>query len=92
MSRSPVIVLVVLALALGAASGALGQGGGSDPPAVQHAQLVGRAQLDALTFRADTESSGAGADDKNGVDFPVDDQPLQGFSGLIRNPDGTSWP
>ena len=58
---------------------------------LQHAELVGRAVLPALTFRADSEPSGGriGTAPINGVTPPFDDQPVQGFSGILRNRDGS---
>lgn len=63
-----------------------GPGGG-----LQHAELVGRAVLPALTFRPGTEPSGSliGTAPINGVTPPFEDQPVQGFSGVLRNDDGT---
>lgn len=58
---------------------------------LQHAELVGRAVLPALTFRPGTEPSGAqiGTAPINGVTPPFDDQPVQGFSGILREEGGT---
>ncbi|HEV7963128.1 MAG TPA: esterase-like activity of phytase family protein [Actinoplanes sp.] len=53
--------------------------------------LTGFASLPALTFVPGSEPSGAalGTAPVNGVSAPWDDQPVQGFSGVVRNGDGT---
>ena len=53
--------------------------------------LTGWASLPALTFVPGSEPSGAalGTTPVNGVAAPWDDQPVQGFSGVLRNNDGT---
>ena len=53
--------------------------------------LTGFASLPALTFVPGSEPSGAalGTAPVNGVAAPWDDQPVQGFSGVLRNGDGT---
>jgi len=58
---------------------------------LQHTELMGRAVLPALSFRPGTEPSGSqiGTDPVNGVTPPFEDQPIQGFSGVLRNGDGT---
>jgi hypothetical protein len=89
MPRSPWIVIMVLALALGATSAALANGGDADAPVGQHAQLVGRAVLPALTLRDGTEASGAAVASANGVTMPVPGQPVQGFSDVHALGDGT---
>ncbi len=61
---------------------------GHDRSAVQHAELTGRAVLPALTF-GEQEPSGAAITAANGVTPPFDAQPVQGFSGLLRQRDGT---
>jgi hypothetical protein len=64
-------------------------------PAAAHASstpvLTGFAALPALTFVPGSEPSGAalGTAPVNGVAAPWDDQPVQGFSGVLRNGDGT---
>jgi hypothetical protein len=53
--------------------------------------LTGFASLPALTFVPGSEPSGAalGTTPVNGVTAPWPDQPVQGFSGVLRNGDGT---
>jgi hypothetical protein len=55
------------------------------------ARLMEFAQLPALSFVPGSESSGAalGTTPVNGVTPPFDDQPIQGFSGVVRYSDGT---
>ncbi len=64
---------------------AKGEGG------LQHAELVGRAVLPAQTFRPGSEPSGTQIrpGTYNGVTPPFAVQPVQGFSGVLRNQDGT---
>src|SRR5690349_17294923 len=53
--------------------------------------LTAFAKLPALTFLADSEPSGAalGAAPINGVTVPFSHQPIQGFSGIVPNGDGS---
>jgi hypothetical protein len=53
--------------------------------------LTGFAALPALTFVPGSEPSGAalGTTPVNGIAAPWDDQPVQGFSGVLPNGDGT---
>jgi hypothetical protein len=55
------------------------------------ATLTGFASLPALTFVPASEPSGSllGTAPVNGVAAPWPDQPVQGFSGIVRNGDGT---
>src|SRR5687768_16579104 len=55
------------------------------------ARLERFAQLPARSFVPGSEPSGAalGTAPINGVPVPFDDQPVQGFSGVLRNSDGT---
>jgi hypothetical protein len=55
---------------------------------LQQAELVGRAVLPALTF-GEQIPSGAEVDPANGVVPPFGAQPVQGFSGVLR--DGDQW-
>ncbi|MDT4994925.1 MAG: hypothetical protein QOH97_4817 [Actinoplanes sp.] len=59
--------------------------------AVRVPTLTGFASLPALTFVPGSEPSGAalGTAPVNGVAAPWDDQPIQGFSGVLANRDGT---
>ena len=76
--------VTVLALALAAPSasahGTFGQ-----------ATLTGWAALPAATFVSASDPSGAllGGTPSNGITPPFDDQPIQGFSGIVKNSDGT---
>ncbi len=54
---------------------------------LQQAELVGRAALPALTF-GEPIPSGAAATAANGVTPPFPAQPVQGFSGILRDGDG----
>jgi len=53
--------------------------------------LLRFAALPAVTFVPASEPSGAalGTDPINGIPVPFADQPVQGFSGVVGNPDGT---
>ncbi|GAA2497367.1 glycerophosphoryl diester phosphodiesterase [Winogradskya humida] len=53
--------------------------------------LTGFASLPALTFVPGSDPSGAalGTTPVNGIAAPWDDQPVQGFSGVLPNTDGT---
>ncbi|UWP82257.1 esterase-like activity of phytase family protein [Dactylosporangium fulvum] len=55
------------------------------------ATLTGWAALPAATFVPASEPSGSllGGTPSNGITPPFDDQPVQGFSGIVRNGDGT---
>ena len=55
------------------------------------ATLTGWAALPAATFVSASDPSGAllGGTPSNGITPPFDDQPVQGFSGIVRNGDGT---
>jgi hypothetical protein len=63
----------------------------ADAPAPARPALTGWAQLPARTFLPDSEPSGRelGTTPINGVAVPFDDQPVQGFSGMVPNGDGT---
>ncbi|MCP2248324.1 hypothetical protein LX86_007102 [Lentzea aerocolonigenes] len=60
-------------------------------PAPRQATLTNFAFLPAETYLPGSEPSGAalGTSPINGVTPPFADQPIQGFSGLVRNSDGT---
>src|SRR5918999_5866223 len=55
------------------------------------ASLTGFAALPATTFVPASEPSGSllGTAPINGITPPFADQPVQGFSGVLRNPDGS---
>lgn len=95
MTRLPQLALtgltvLTLAVALptgGSAAPAEAERTGDFGPAV----LTGFAKLPALTFVPASDPSGAllGAAPVNGVTPPFADQPVQGFSGIARNRDGS---
>ena len=64
---------------------------GAPASAQQRPVLTGFASLPALTFVPGSEPSGAalGTAPVNGITAPWDDQPVQGFSGVLPNRDGT---
>ena len=66
-----------------------GQGGPAKP--FRQATLTNFAALPAMTFVPASEPSGSllGTAPVNGVTAPFADQPVQGFSGVQRNADGT---
>jgi hypothetical protein len=76
-----------LALAAPSASAHDNSGHGSFGPAT----LTGWASLPAATFVSASDPSGTllGGTPSNGVTPPFDDQPIQGFSGIVKNGDGT---
>jgi hypothetical protein len=78
---------LVLALSVPTTAAATGAHGG----AVKVPTLTGFASLPALTFVPGSEPSGAalGTAPVNGIAAPFADQPVQGFSGVLRNRDGT---
>ena len=81
---------VVAALGTVAAAPAIATGPAPGVPSgsgLQQAELVGHAVLPALTFGEEIPS-GALATSANGVTAPFPAQPVQGFSGLLRDGDG----
>ncbi|MGM1062332.1 esterase-like activity of phytase family protein [Saccharothrix sp. Mg75] len=88
MRRPLVLGLSALALVAVAVPGAASP---TDRHAFGRATLSGFASLPALTFVPGSEPSGAalGTAPVNGVVPPFADQPVQGFSGVLRNADGT---
>ncbi|SFR20684.1 Uncharacterized conserved protein [Lentzea waywayandensis] len=79
------LTVTALATPISAAPATTGQ----KPP--RQAALTNFASLPAVTFLPGSEPSGAalGTTPINGVTPPFADQPIQGFSGLVRNSDGT---
>lgn len=77
------VCVLVMGLAAGPTS--------AHPRDVRVPTLTGFASLPALTFVPGSEPSGAalGTAPVNGIAAPFDDQPVQGFSGVLRNGDGT---
>ncbi|WP_369070302.1 esterase-like activity of phytase family protein [Kineococcus terrestris] len=75
-------------LATGATASARTDRPGDDLPA-QSARLLERHVLPADTF-GEPVPSGAAVEGANGVEVPFDAQPVQGFSGLLLQEDG-SW-
>ncbi|MCC8246386.1 esterase-like activity of phytase family protein [Saccharothrix luteola] len=88
MRRPLVIGLSALVLASVAVPGSAAPTGRHD---FGRATLTGFAALPAVTFVPGSEPSGAalGTTPVNGVVPPFADQPVQGFSGVLRNADGT---
>jgi hypothetical protein len=89
MRRSLAVGLSLLATALVAAPSAAAP---ADSGArFGRATLTQFAALPAETFLPASEPSGAalGTTPINGIPVPFADQPIQGFSGLVRNSDGT---
>jgi hypothetical protein len=89
MSRAPFVGALALALGLGAASGAIAGAGDDEPHTVQQVELAGRSVLPAVTYRPGSEPSGFFVSSANGVTSPFPGQPVQGFSAVHRNADGT---
>ncbi|WP_327007893.1 esterase-like activity of phytase family protein [Dactylosporangium sp. NBC_01737] len=77
----------VLTLALAAPSAAAHNGHDT----FGRATLTGFAALPAATFVSASDPSGSllGGTPSNGITPPFADQPIQGFSGIVRNGDGT---
>jgi hypothetical protein len=77
----------VLTLALAAPSAAAHDGHDN----FGRATLTGFAALPAATFVSASDPSGSllGGTPSNGITPPFADQPIQGFSGIVRNGDGT---
>jgi hypothetical protein len=84
-------VLAGAAMVAALAVGVAGPASAHDNDEFGPATLTGFASLPALTFVPASEPSGAQLDTApvNGVAAPWDDQPVQGFSGIVRNGDGT---
>jgi len=83
-------LVALIAGAGGVATGAYASSGGDDPPPpVQHSELVGRSVLPAETYRPDSARSGHFTGTTTPVAAPFPGQPVQGFSGVHRNSDGT---
>ena len=63
---------------------------GDDPPTgVQHSELVGRSVLPAATYRPGSAPSGHFTGTTAPIAAPFPGQPVQGFSGVHRNADGS---
>ena len=82
---------MVLACGVGAVTGAYAAGAADDnpPSAVQHSQLVGRSVLPAETYRPESAPSGAFTGITSPIAAPFPGQPVQGFSAVHRNDDGS---
>ncbi len=91
MRRSLVGVAVATAMAAGVASGASAWADRGDrpPPAVQHTELVGLSVLPAETYRGGSAPSGFFTGTTAPVAAPFPGQPVQGFSAVHRNADGS---
>ena len=87
MRRPLVVGLALLATVAGVVPGAAATG----PKDFGRATLTKFASLPAETFVPGSEPSGAalGGTPSNGIVPPFADQPVQGFSGVVRNGDGT---
>jgi hypothetical protein len=79
----------VLSLALAAPSASAHDNTGHG--SFGQATLTGWASLPAATFVSASDPSGTllGGAPSNGITPPFDDQPIQGFSGIVKNGDGT---
>jgi hypothetical protein len=83
-------MIAVAALAAAVASGsAWANRGRGEPPAVQHSQLIGRSILPAETFRPGSAPSGFFNTTTAPIPAPYPGQPVQGFSAVHRNRDGS---
>lgn len=83
---------LAVACGLGAFGGAYAAaaGQGSAPkPAVQHSELVGRSVLPAATYRPASAPSGYFTGITTPIPAPFPGQPVQGFSAVHRNRDGS---
>jgi hypothetical protein len=89
-SKRLTIGILALATGIGATTGAYAAGSGRRPaPAVQHSELVGRSILPAETYRPGSAPSGHFTAGTPAVPAPFPGQPVQGFSGVHRNRDGS---
>ncbi|GAA2423774.1 esterase-like activity of phytase family protein [Actinomadura vinacea] len=72
-------------------SSVAGLTGSGERAEAERPTLVGWARLPAETYAAGTEVSGSalGTEPINGVKVPFADQPIQGFSGIVKNADGS---
>jgi len=84
-------VVVAGAVVVALAGGVAGPASAHRDSEFGRATLTGFASLPALTFVPASEPSGHQLDTApvNGVAAPWADQPVQGFSGIVRNGDGT---
>jgi hypothetical protein len=80
---------VALVLAVGAFGGYAAARRDTPPPAVQHSELVARSVLPAATYRPGSAPSGHFLTGTQLVTPPFPGQPVQGFSAVHRNRDGT---
>ncbi|WP_433464330.1 esterase-like activity of phytase family protein [Spirillospora sp. CA-128828] len=95
--RNSVLVGAVAACAVAALAGAGGTSsvaalsGSDERIGPERPTLVGWARLPAETYAAGTEPSGSalGTEPVNGVKVPFAHQPIQGFSGIVKNEDGS---
>ncbi|MFJ5263149.1 esterase-like activity of phytase family protein [Streptomyces sp. NPDC088387] len=88
--RRPSIMLGAVVLTVALASPAVA-GHGAPRGDFGRATLTGFASLPAETYVPNSEPSGAliGAGPFNGIAAPFQDQPVQGFSGIVNRRDGT---
>jgi hypothetical protein len=93
LALAAVLAAVIGVAALPGSASAVGSGAdsGTGNRTFGTARLLQFAQLPAATFVPGSEPSGAllGTAPINGITPPFADQPVQGFSGIVRNSDGT---
>jgi hypothetical protein len=91
VKRKFIASVAATALVMIAAGGLVNPAYGSDDPAPGTAGLQKFAKLPAQTFVSGSEPSGSllGTAPINGVTPPFADQPVQGFSGVLRKGDGS---
>ncbi|NHC14839.1 esterase-like activity of phytase family protein [Motilibacter deserti] len=89
-SRSVVAVTAVMTLGCGVGAAVLGPSATGADGSLQQAELVARTVLPADTF-GEALPSGALASSANGRTTPFAAQPVQGFSGVLPQQDGTYW-
>jgi hypothetical protein len=86
-----VVTVAVAAAGIGVAAGAYAQRGAApgEGGGVQQAELIGRSVLPAETYRAGSAPSGFFTGITTPIPAPFPGQPVQGFSGVHRNADGS---
>jgi hypothetical protein len=85
------VTVAVAAAGIGVAAGAYAQRGAApgEGGGVQQAELIGRSVLPAETYRAGSAPSGFFTGITTPIPAPFPGQPVQGFSGVHRNADGS---
>jgi hypothetical protein len=86
-----VVTVAVAAAGIGVAARAYAQRGAApgEGGGVQQAELIGRSVLPAETYRAGSAPSGFFTGITTPIPAPFPGQPVQGFSGVHRNADGS---